>query len=167
MTITITDETLRHAAEEGGGAGFLAAVTRAVRLSCDDALTASAMERLSTDQLTLWAFDVLREEVEVGGFIQLIHNGYGPFFFRNPFAKLMRLWGLKELSQIMYQAARLFGRYGEELTRDMDDDAFMALYEAYPEFDELDDTFIDHVETYVEQVAAYVDEHLSDFVTIV
>ena len=48
MTITITDETLRHAAEEGGGAGFLAAVTRAVRLSCDDALTASAMNMLNS-----------------------------------------------------------------------------------------------------------------------
>ncbi len=166
MTITIKDDTLRHAAESGGPAGFLEAVTAAVREAAGGEITVESLQSLTTDQLTLLAFDVLRSEVEVGGFIQLIHNGWGDFFFRNPFAKVMRLWGLRELSKIVYDAAHLYGRYAQELTREMDDDEFMALYEQYPDFDELDDTFIDNVETYVEAVAAYVDEHLSDFVEV-
>ncbi|MBQ7635162.1 MAG: DMP19 family protein [Bacteroidaceae bacterium] len=166
MTITIKDDVLRCAAEQGGPAGFLEAVTKAVREAAGGEITAESMERLSTEQLTLWAFDVLRTEVEEGGFIQLIHNGWGDFFFRNPFAKMMRLWGLRELSKMVYEAAHLYRRYAAELTAEMDDDEFMALYESHPEFDELDDTFIDHVDAYVEAVATYVDAHLNDFVTI-
>lgn len=167
MTITIKDETLRRAAEEGGARGFLEAVTAAVRAAVGGEITAEAMELLTADQMTLLAFDTLRAEVEEGGFIQLIHNGWGDFFFRNPFAKVLRLWGLNDLSKLMYEVARLYGRYGEELTAEMNDDEFMALYEAHPDFDEPDDTFIDDVEKYIEAIATYVDEHLNDFVTVV
>lgn len=166
MTITIKDDVLRCAAEQGGLAGFLETVTNAVREAAGGEITAESMEQLSTEQLTLWAFDVLRTEVEEGGFIQLIHNGWGDFFFRNPFAKMMRLWGLRELSKMVYDAALLYKRYATELTAEMDDDEFMALYESHPEFDELDDTFVDHVDAYVEAVATYVDSHLNEFVTI-
>ena len=53
-------------------------------------LNAEAMSRLNADQITLLAYHILREEVMEGGFIQLIHNGYGPFIFHNPFAKADR-----------------------------------------------------------------------------
>lgn len=166
MVITIKDDMLKRAAEEGGAQGFLQAVTAAIREAVGGGITAEAMERISADQMTLLAFDVLKREVDEGGFIQLIHNGWGDFFFRNPFAKVLRIWGLRDLSKLVYEAARLYFRYGEELTAEMDDEEFMALYEAHPDFDELDDTFIDDGDKYVELIAAYVDEHIHDFVTI-
>ena len=56
-------------------------------------LDAEAMGKLSSDAITLIAYRMMRDEVMDGGFIQLIHNGLGPFIFLNPFAKAIRQWG--------------------------------------------------------------------------
>ncbi len=109
---------------------------------------------------------IFRSEVMDGGFIQLIHNGYGPFIFLNPFAKAMRLWGAKDFCNLIYKGRKLFEKYGEELTKEYSDEEFMALFEKYPEFDDLDDEFIEMEEEVTETVARYVDGHLEQFATI-
>lgn len=83
MKVTIKDSVLRQAAAEGMDA-FLAAVVQAVKQTAGGELTAESMQQLTADQITLWGYDILHEEVMDGGFIQLIYNGYGPFFFDNP-----------------------------------------------------------------------------------
>ena len=124
------------------------------------------MQQLQPDQITLLAYMIFREEVMDGGFVQLIHNGYGPFIFLNPFAKAMRLWGSKDFCNLIYKGRKLFEKYGEELTRECSDEEFMALFEKYPEFDDLDDTFIEMEEEVTETVAHYIDEHLDHFALI-
>ena len=42
----------------------------------------------------------------------------------------------------------------------------MALFEQFPEFDDLDDDFVEHEEKWTEQIAIYVDEHISDFARV-
>ena len=42
----------------------------------------------------------------------------------------------------------------------------MALFESHPDFDELDDTFVEHEEEWTEQVATYIDDHLERFATV-
>ena len=42
----------------------------------------------------------------------------------------------------------------------------MALFEKYPEFDDLDDEFIEMEEEVTETVARYIDEHLEQFAII-
>jgi hypothetical protein len=101
-----------------------------------------------------------------GGFIQLIYNGYGPFIFDNPFAKAMRLWGLKDLSKLVYKAKDLYDEHKGALTQEYSDEEFKALFEQYPQFDDLDDSFIENEEEYTERIARYVDEHLNDFISI-
>ncbi len=108
----------------------------------------------------------LRDELCDGGFIQLIHNGYGPFFFLNPFAKAMRLWGLKDFSKLLYRARELYELHAEALTQPCTDEEFMALYEQFPEFDDLDDAFMEREEEFTNGVAHYLDEHLTDFIDI-
>ena len=103
MKISLSDATLRQAAESGTDA-FLQTVVDAIAHQAGGTLTADALAQLSPDQITLWAYVILRDELCDGGFIQLIHNGYGPFFFLNPFAKAMRLWGLKDFSKLLYRA---------------------------------------------------------------
>ncbi|MBR1645106.1 MAG: DUF4375 domain-containing protein, partial [Bacteroidales bacterium] len=97
--VRITDSALRAAAAEGTEV-FLQAVTNAVKEAAGDALTAETMQELSAQQVTLWAISILREEVSEGGFVQLIHNGWGPFFFQNPFARAIKDWGLRDLSKM-------------------------------------------------------------------
>ena len=121
-----------------------------------DTLSAESMSVLNADEITLWGYSILHEEVMGGGFIQLIHNGYGPFFFNNPFAKAMRLYGLHELSKLLYKAKSLYDLHGDKIAKDCTDEEFMALYEQYPEFDDLDDEFIINEESYCESISAYI-----------
>ena len=121
-------------------------------------LTAENMQQLNADQLTLLAWKILHEEVMEGGFVQLIHNGYGPFIFKNPFAKAVKMWGLRELSKLVYDAHTLYVKYGKEITRDCTDEEFMAMYELYPEFDELDDMFIENEDEWTRQIEKYINE---------
>jgi hypothetical protein len=164
--VTITDSALRKAAEEGMDA-FVQVFIDAIRQAIGGELNSENMAELNTDQITLLAWDALHEEVMDGGFVQLIHNGYGPFIFKNPFAKaLNKMWGMRELSKMIYDAHTLYVKYGADIEKDCTDDEFMALFEKYPEFDEFDDKFVENEEEWTEQVATYIDNHLNQFATI-
>ena len=43
----------------------------------------------------------------------------------------------------------------------------MAMFEQYPEFDELDDKFVENEEEWVAKIAYYVDEHIDRFAEVV
>lgn len=140
-------------------------VIAAIRESIGGELTAETMAQLNSDQITLLAWDIVHGEVMDGGFVQLIHNGYGPFTFKNPLAKALKLWGLRDLSKLIYDAHTLYEKYGAEIERDCTDEEFMALFEQYPQFDDLDDKFVENEEDWTMQIAAYVDQHMDNFIT--
>ena len=100
MQVQIEDARLRQAAQQDMDA-FLQAVADAIIQQAGGELTAAAMAQLNAEQVTLWGYMLLRDELMDGGFVQMIHNGYGPFFFENPFAKAMRLWGLHDFSKML------------------------------------------------------------------
>jgi hypothetical protein len=163
--VTIQDATLQKAATEGMDA-FVGAFVAAIKETIGGELTADTLSELNSDQITLLAWDTLHQEVMDGGFVQLIHNGYGPCIFKNPFAKAVKLWGMKELSRLIYDAHSLYVKYHEQIERDCTDDEFMALFEQFPEFDDLDDEFVEREEEWTEQVAHYIDEHIEKFANV-
>jgi hypothetical protein len=165
IEVRVKDSALREAAAEGMDA-FVGCFVGAIKEAIGGELTAETMAELNSDQVTLLAWDVLHEEVMDGGFVQLIHNGYGPFIFKNPLAKALKLWGLRELSKLIYSAHTLYIKYGEQIERDCTDDEFMALFEQYPEFDDLDDTFVEEEEKWTADIAHYIDENIERFATI-
>ena len=167
MTIKINDKDLATAANEGMDQ-FLTTIINAFKQQVgEEELNVQAMQQLSADQITLWGYMILRDELMDGGFVQLIYNGYGPFFFDNPFAKAMRLWGLHDFSKLLYKAKKVYDEHKADLTKERSDEDFMALFEQYPEFDDLDDEFVEEEEDITSAVAYYVDEHMTDFVEIV
>jgi len=163
--VTIKDADLRKAAGEGMDA-FLQVFVDGIRKAIGGELTAEIMAELNSDQITLLAYDILHKEVMDGGFVQLIYNGYGGFIFLNPFAKVLKLWGMRELSKLIYEAHTLYNKYRSEIERECSDDEFMAMFERFPEFDDMDDQFVENEETYTSQVAVYVDEHIDRFARI-
>lgn len=166
MEIIIQDATLRQAAANGMDA-FVGAFIEAIRSAIGGELSSENMEELNSDQITLLAWDTLHQEVMDGGFVQLIHNGYGPFIFKNPFAKaLNKMWHMRELSKLVYDAHTLYAKYGKEIEKDCTDEEFMALFEQFPEFDDLDDLFVENEEKYTEQIARYIDENIERFATL-
>ena len=164
-TVKINDSTLQQAASEGMDA-FLQAVVEATYKGIGGTLDAESMQQLSANQITLLAWDILHNEVMDGGFIQLIHNGYGRFIFRNPFAKAMRLWGIDGVATLVNRARKCYDKYHERIERDCTDEEFMAMFEQMPEFDDCDDCFVENEEQWTAAIAYYVDEHLDEFITI-
>lgn len=165
MEVTITDKQLRDAAENGMDA-FLNAIGDAIIQKAGGELNSESLPLLTIEQATLWGYLILREEVMDGGFVQLIHNGYGPFFFQNPFARIIKLWELRDFAKLLYNAGKLYYHYKDELTQECTEDEFMAMFEKFPEFDELDDAFVENEEDITALIAHYVDEHLERFVTV-
>lgn len=161
----VKDSDLRNAASAGMDE-FLKVFTNAIMASVGGELTADTMAELNSDQITLLAYDILHNEVMDGGFVQLIYNGYGSFLFRNPFAKAIKGWGIDELASLVKKAGKLYFKYKNEIERECTDDEFMAMFEQYPEFDDLDDLFVENEETWTGMVACYVDEHIERFVTV-
>jgi hypothetical protein len=165
IEVTISDATIRQAAGEGMDA-FVGVFVDAVKTAIGGQLTADTMSQLNSDQITLLAWDMLHEEVMDGGFVQLIHNGYGPFIFKNPFAKAVKQWGMRALSKIIYDAHTLYNKYGATIERDCSDEEFMALFEQYPEFDDMDDVFVEEEEEWTSQIAHYIDANLERFARV-
>ena len=163
--VTIQDARLRQAAGEGMDA-FVGCFVAAIKEAIGGELTAETLVELNSDQITLLAWDTLHQEVMDGGFVQLIHNGYGPFIFKNPFAKALKLWGMRELSKLVYDAHSLYQKYHEQIERDCTDEEFMALFEQLPEFDDLDDEFVEKEEEWTEQIARYIDNNIEKFAII-
>lgn len=165
MQIEIQESKIIDAAREGIDA-FIDVFYRHILNAIGGELNADSMQQLNGEQITLVAYVILRDEVMDGGFVQLIHNGYGAFIFLNPFAKVMRLWGAHDFSNLLYKGRKLFEKYGEEITRECNDEEFMAMFEQYPEFDDLDDEFVETEEEITETVARYVDEHIELFAKV-
>ena len=165
-TIKVSDEALRKGAEEGMD-GFLQVFIDKYLEVTGGEINASTMPLLNGHQHTLLGYYFLREELNVGGFVQLIQNGYGPYIFDNPFAKAMRLFGLKEFSKLIYAAKKIYDENKADLEKERDDEAFMAMYVEYEAFDDLEEKFMEMEEYVTAKLAVYVDEHLELFAEVV
>jgi len=165
IEVTVKDATLKEAVEKGMD-DFLKVITDAIYEAIGGKLTADTMPEINSDQITLLAYVILRDTVMDGGFVELIHNGYGPFIYLNPFAKAVRNWGLRDLYKVISESHRLFGKYRAEIERDCTQEEFDALYEKFPEFDDYDDFFVEHEEEFTTEIAHYVDNHLYEFCKI-
>lgn len=166
IQVEVRDIDLQEAVAKGMDE-FIQVFVDAIYKSIGGELTQEMMQELNSDQITLLAYIVLREEVMNGGFVQLIHNGYGSFIFKNPFAKAVKAWGMKDLCRMVYDVHTLYAKYHDEIEKDCTDDEFMAMFEQYPEFDDYDDGFVENEERWTEDIAHYIDSNIEKFAKIV
>ena len=164
--IEITDEALRQGAAEGMD-GFLQVFIDKYLEVTGGVINAETMTMLNGHQHSLLGYHFFREEINEGGFVQLIQNGYGPYIFDNPFAKAMRMMGVKEFSKLIYTAKEIYEANRKDLEKDCTDEEFMAMYEQYEAFDDLEEEFMEKEEYITAKLAEYVDEHLELFAKIV
>lgn len=166
MEILISDSDLQQAALHGMDE-FILVFTNKYRNELGGEVTAENMHLLTGEQHVLLSYQIFRDELMAGGFCQLIQNGYGAYIFDNPLAKAMRLWGLTDLSKLIYKAKKIYDANREDLEKERTEDEFMAMYEQYEIFDELEEEFLEMEELATTLVAEYVDEHLELFAKII
>lgn len=164
--IQIQENKLIEAAEIGMDE-FLKVFTDAYLEAMGGDITAENMDQLNGYQHTLLALRFFAEEVNEGGFVQLIQNGYGGYIFDNPVAKALKQMGAKGFSKLLYKAKEIYDLHRVELERDTTEEEFMALYVDFEQFDELEEKFFYIEEEETSIIAQYVDENLEDFAEIV
>lgn len=164
--IQISDKTLSEAASKGMD-DFLKAFTDAYLEAVGGEINSENMDKLNGYQHTLLALRFFSQEINEGGFIQLIQNGYGGYIFDNPTAKAWKEMGAKGLSKIVYKAKEIYDKHRGQLERETTDEEFMAMYEQFEQFDELEEKYMEIEEEQIALIAAYVDENIGDFAEIV
>ena len=166
IQVEVKDVDLQNAAAKGMDE-FLQVFVDGIYSAIGGEITQESLSSLNSDQITLLAYFLLRDEVMDGGFVQLIHNGYGGFIFKNPFAKAMKMWGLRDLSKMIYDVHTLYAKHHEEIEKECTDDEFMALFEQFPDFEEYDDEFVENEVKWTSEIAHYVDNNIDSFAKIV
>lgn len=68
---------------------------------------------------------------------------------------------------MIYSAKKIYDENRADLEKDRDDEEFMAMYEQYEAFDELEEQFMDMEELVTVRIAEYVDNHIEEFAEIV
>lgn len=164
--VTLPEMKLKQSVEQGFDE-TIDVVVDAIYKAVGGELNGENMSALNANQMTLLAYKILHEEVMDGGFVQLIHNGYGPFIFKNPFEKVLKTWEIVDLAKLASKSHKLFNKYGREIEKDCTDEEFMALFEQFPAFDDEDDEFVENEEKWTEEIAKYVVEHIEQFAKII
>lgn len=164
--IQIEESKIIEAAEKGMDE-FLKLFTDTYLEALGGDITNDNIEMLNGYQHTLLALRFFIEEVNEGGFVQLIQNGYGGYVLDNPTAKSLKQIGAKGFSKILYKAKDIYEKYRTELECETTEEEFMAMYEQFEQFDELEEKFfyIEEEETLI--VAQYVDENIEDFAEVI
>ena len=163
--IQIKDSDVAAAAGKGMDE-FLQVFTDAYLEAIGGNLTAENMSLLNGSQHTLLAHRFFQDEMRDGGFVQLIQNGYGGYIFSNPFAKAIKQFGAVELSKLVYKAKEIYDPNKTELERETTEEEFNAMYVDFEVFDDLEEMYFEMEERQTSLIAAYVDEHITDFAEI-
>ncbi len=61
----------------------------------------------------------------------------------------------------------MYDKHKSDLTKDCTDEEFMAMYEQYAVFDDLEEKYIEMEEEITAIIATYVDEHIEEFAIVV
>ena len=190
--VHLDKQEAREKYETLDGIGFIEWVTDGYLAAIGGGLTADNMDMLSAEQHAVLCYRYVLDEVMEGGFIQLILNGYAPYVLEGPFPMVVKKeWGMKEdplcpadislsmgrpcgeeatsnvmkkFSKLLYEVKKEYHKHQEELSRDMSDEEFMALYEQLEELNELGDDFLDeHQEEVTPAVAKMIVENLDKY----
>jgi len=124
------------------------------------------LDSFTDEAAVLLLFSTLKGQVENGGFIQLIHNGYGPALFDSPFARDIARWGAAQLAELMEQVKNIYTANKVYLERPRDIPEFSALYKEFRAFEPLESHFYEIIASQTAIVRAYVEQHLTQFASI-
>ncbi len=164
--IEISEKQMTEASSKSS-ISLITLITDKYLTAIDNNLSAENMNKLTGYQHALLAYRFFWEEVNHGGFVQLIQNGYGGYIFDNPTAKAWKLFGADKTAKIIYKAKEIFDRNREELERETTDDEFHAMLVDFEVFDALEEDYYAIEKEQTAIIARYVEENRRMFVEII
>jgi len=140
----------------------------------DQDATGEIWKSFNDAQFALLTYNILDAEVNNGGFIQLIFNGYG-YIFESSFSETIKTWGAIKTAEILEEAKVLYDKYKDEIiaarSPDPTEEAmekFSQLYSKFKDFEALDDKFYtDDVAQETENIKKYIENNLDEFCVVV
>ncbi|MCW3466169.1 DMP19 family protein [Chitinophaga nivalis] len=163
---TVKKEIIAAAREEDWD--FIYAVLEPYQDAVEEAEDEFALlDQLSDDQQVLLTYDALYGQVTNGGFLQLIHNGYGQFVFENSFIDDLQRWSLQETAALLRQAEAIYVAHKELLEEERELEAFSRLYKEFTHFEPLDSAFYDIMDEEVTRFRKYLETNLASFIKVV
>jgi hypothetical protein len=123
------------------------------------------LDELSEGQQLLISYDYVRMQVQQGGFIQLIQNGYIGLLPDMP--GWLNMIGATNMAQVIDDALKVYVLNRELLDKQTSIEEFAKLYEELKEFEIIDDRFRRADEETVEKIVAYIKEHIEAFAILV
>ena len=146
---------------------YIKLYTDAYLIEVNNELNAENMQKLNGHQHALLAYRYFWEEVNYGGFVQLIQNGYGGYIFDNPTAKAFKIFGADGTAKLIYKAKEIYDANRKELERDASDEEFNAMYVDFEVFEEIEEHYYQIEKKQTEIIAKYVDENRELFAEII
>ena len=164
--IQISDKQIREASSKSDFE-LIKLFTDKYMTEIDSKITAENMQKLNGHQHALLAYRFFWEEINHGGFVQLIQNGYGGYIFDNPTAKAWKLFGAEKTAKLIYKAKEIFDANRKELERETSDEEFNAMYVDFEVFDEIEEHYYSVEKEQTAIIAQYVNENKSLFAEII
>lgn len=129
-----------------------------------DIMEAQGSDALSDEQHTLLAYCYLDSQVQEGGFVQLIAEGYGEYIFDNPLADSLRRWQMKATAKAIDQAKQLYRQHGAAIETAAGEGSDLDLLRRrFAEFEECDAAYYEAADEDLSAACAYVSAHIEHF----
>jgi len=120
-------------------------------------------ENFAEEQISLLIFGILYNQVQNGGFLQLLFNNYAPYVFGSPLSASLRHWGATETADLIETIQDRSLQVANEIKGGSLNDLSES-YSEYPEFEQYDNDFYRNDGT--KEIEAYVKIHISEFIII-
>jgi len=120
---------------------------------------------LSIGQQLLISYDYVRSQVEQGGFIQLIQNGYLGLLPSMP--GWLQVVGAHEMAGVLDNVLKIFVQHREILGKERSVEEFAQLYTEFHELEQPDADFMRLNEPTVKLIMEYATHHPEEFAEVV
>jgi hypothetical protein len=123
------------------------------------------MDELTEGQQLMLTYDYVKMQVQQGGFIQLIQNGYVGLLPDMP--EWLNNLNINEMANIIDDALKVFVLNREILSKKTTVEEFALLYNELKEFEGIDDRFTEHNEATIAAMVQFALAHPESFVSLI
>lgn len=125
--------------------------------------TQKFFEESSENQISLMIYTYLYDQVQNGGFIQLIFNGYAPYIFNSPLSYSLKRWGAITTGELLEEITEDAMRVVEYLEdKEMTEAVLSDTYPQFPQFEDYDKRFYEN--TGISEIKHFVERHIDEIV---